>query len=173
MQWSDGKAQKLDVRKILIEQIPACIDVKRANEKEDRSGTDWWAIRREPLRPLSVDLKARQTDPTKDLAKPKDDLALETWSVIPANGNQGKVGWTRDEKKSTDYILWLFDSTSRWVLIPFHMLCKIFKLKWEAWRMVYQTNQQDSGSWKSECVFVPRREIWAELYKHFGGSPNG
>lgn len=161
--FSYGKANRDDVGKILKENVPACIDVMQATETEDRNGTDWWCVRKAPLRNLSVDVKARDLDPVETFGT--DDLALETWSVL-----NSKPGWTRDANKQTDYVLWMFP-TGRWVLIPFPMLCAVFAEKWQAWREKYKTRVQDSGTWQSECVFVPRREVWAELYRRYGGSP--
>jgi hypothetical protein len=175
MRFSDGVAAKTDVRLILLENIPACVEVVRAGEADDKNGTDYWAKRILPLRSLSVDLKCRSGDPMVDwrdmkLGNPRDDLALETWSVLPENGRPGKLGWTRDHTKATDYILWLFPTTGRWVLIPFHMLCSIFAVRWEEWRERFAPpKQQQSNGWKSECVYVPRRELWVELYRRFGG----
>jgi hypothetical protein len=50
----------------------------------------------------------------------------------------------------------------------------VFELNWQAWREQHKTRQQftprQSGGYHSECVFVPRREVWAEIYRTFGGA---
>ena len=163
LEFSHGMAPRADVEEILRENIPACIGVQKATEKDDRNGTDWWCIRRPPLRNLSVDVKVRDVDPIEKCWG--DDLALETWSVI-----NEKVGWTRDATKQTDFILWMFVPTGRWVLVPFPMLCKVFQDKWRLWSTLYKRDVQDSGSWKSECIFVPRRELWKALYIQYAGT---
>lgn len=146
---------------VLLGHIPGAVAVAKATNEEDRNGTDWW-VQRVGLRALSVDLKRREIDPIIEYNE--DDLALETWSVIGS-----KVGWTRDPNKNTDIVLWYFDPTGRFVFIPFPMLCHVFSERWQVWKTRYRTAVQDSKDWKSECVFVPRREIWAELYRVYGG----
>jgi len=55
------------------------------------------------------------------------------------------------------------------------MLCKVFEQQWQAWSKHYKTRQQftprSGGSgYRSECVFVPRKEVWAAIYRQYGGS---
>jgi hypothetical protein len=169
LRYSHGVAAGLDVRGILLSQIPGAVSVAAANETDDRRGTDWWVTMRSGDA-LSVDAKIR----SKDYAiKGHDDLALETWSVV----EREKVGWTRDPAKRTDYVLWLWTDTGRWCLVPFPMLCGVFSLNWEGWRATYKWARQktptDGGGYHSECVFVPRRELWAALYRCYGGAPVG
>lgn len=162
---SEGVAKSHDVEMILLENIPGALNVKRASKQDDRNGTDYWVELISGKR-LSVDLKARSQDYSRK-NPPKDDLALETWSVIGQ-----KIGWTRDFDKQTDYVLWLWQDTGRWCLIPFAMLCKVFSEKWQEWIKVFRTDDQDTeGRWKSQCVFVPRRLVWQEIYKHYAGAP--
>ena len=158
---SHGAAIGVGVEEILKDNVPGAWNVRRASEQDDRSGTDFW-VERGCGESLSVDCKIRSQDWS---LKGCDDLALETWSVI----ERGKVGWTRDSAKRTDYVLWFWKDTGRWCLIPFPMLCKVFAAKWEAWTRKYKTVQQRTDTYHSECVFVPRRVVWAAIYKHFGG----
>jgi len=72
-------------------------------------------------------------------------------------------------------VLWLWADTKRFCLVPFPMLCKVFEQQWQAWSKHYKTRQQftprSGGSgYRSECVFVPRKEVWAAIYRQYGGS---
>lgn len=146
--YSEGSAPTLeDVRHILVDRIPGCTGIERADNAMDRAGTDWLALRGS-LPPLRIDLKLRSY-------KSDDDLALETWSVIERH----KVGWTRDPAKNADYILWYWDQLKRFCLVPFAPLCRAFQRYWEQWLEQFQHNRQSSGDWTSECVFVPRRIV--------------
>lgn len=160
LKMSHGIALTLDFRGILLTEIPNAIDVLKADYDEDRTGTDWW-VHRLNNRPLSIDLKAR----SKDFGF--NDLALETWSVV----ERKKVGWTRDETKGTDFVLWFWGDTKRWCLLPFPMLCRVFILEWESWQKIYKTAKQrtDSlqGSYHSECVFVPRKVVWEAIITNY------
>lgn len=167
---SDGVSEASDVQSILLDAIPGAIDVVRANEIDDRSGTDWWVVMSNGVR-LSVDAKVRDQD---WLAKPPpfkaDDLALETWSVVESQ----KIGWTRDDNKKTDYVLWLWKDTGRWCLVPFRMLCGVFTDHWQSWSTEFKTATQKTvgrSCWHSECVFVPRRTVWEAIYNKYSGRP--
>ena len=151
--WSAGFLDE-GIEHILLERIPGCSGVVRSTEQEDRSGTDYWA-ERAGLPSLSVDVKVRSED---FILRGHDDLALETWSVV----NQ-KVGWTRDAKKRTDFILWFWKETGRFFLVSFPALCKVFEVYWQLWSARYKTAPQSSGTWESECVFVPRSVVVEKL----------
>lgn len=167
---SQSESSNSDIRQIILNAIPSAVAVHQSHAANDRSGVDWWA---ECLngKMLGIDCKVRSVDwAAKET--PKDDVALETWSVC----EKEIVGWTRDTNKQTDYILWLWKDTGRWMLVPFQMLCRVFSDKWEIWCKQYQTATQNTpgyngGGYHSQCVFVPRRLLWAEIYKAMGGDP--
>lgn len=170
LQMSQGICATKSIADVLMANIPGAQSVAPATRSEDRNGTDYW-VNHARGKPYSIDVKVRADDWA---AKPEpnraDDLALESWSVV----EQQIVGWTRNPKKMTDYILWYWQDSGRWCLVPFVMLCAVMEDKWEAWRAEYKTRRQSTpsqnGGYHSECIFVPRREVWAEIYKRFSGS---
>ena len=153
MLWSQG-FQGAGIGRILRDRIPGCHAIEQAQENADRSGTDYWALRQD-LPPLSIDVKVRSKD-CQNFGN--DDLALETWSVLNET-----PGWTRNEKKRTDFVLWFWQDTGRFFLISFPALCKTFSRYWQEWSQCYCTAIQDSGNWRSECVFVPRSVVIAKV----------
>lgn len=165
-----------DISSVLLGNIPGSKAVTKSSERDDRSGTDYW-IEHVRGTPISVDLKLRKDDPIEKYKQ--DDLALETWSVVlgshSRDRNLSAIGWTLDEKKRTDYILWWFKTTKRWVLVPFSQLCHSFRLRKDEWRARFKTREQytDGGgvSWRSEMVLVPRTVVWEAINDDFGGSP--
>jgi hypothetical protein len=163
---SRGIASTANVESILLENIPGALSVEESKEDEDRNGVDWWVQTQTPKR-IAVDAKVRTDDWS---LRGQDDLAIETWSVI----ERRKIGWSRDPKKQTDYTLWLWTDTGRWCLVPFSMLCAITVDFWEGWIAIYKVRQQrtsmpDGQEYHSECVFVPRKVIWKEIYLRFSG----
>jgi len=171
MAFSDGHVAVATVEEVCLTNIPGAETIERSTAKSDRNGVDWWVYRR-GANALAIDAKVRDEDwSVKPLPYRADDLALETWSVVEAQ----VVGWTRNENKSTDYILWLWKDTGRWCLVSFPMLCSVMQDNWEAWRQAYKHRQQftptNNGGYHSECVFVPRREIWKAIYEKFSGIP--
>ncbi|MEW8193918.1 MAG: hypothetical protein AB2793_09415 [Candidatus Thiodiazotropha sp.] len=165
LKMSQGRSENSDIKNILLNNIPSALNVNSAHAKNDRNGTDYW-VECESGKFLSVDCKVRSEDYVK---KGYDDLALETWSVV----ENDIVGWTRDSKKQTDYVLWLWTDTGRWLLVPFQMLCGVFQKKWKDWKATYKSSRQHTpnyGGYHSECVFVPRKEVWSEIYRMYGGN---
>jgi hypothetical protein len=169
---SQGVAANAGIDDVLLKHIPGALRVQQATTFEDRHGTDRWVYRRCAPR-LSIDVKSRSMDPTCDLPPEQrcDDLALEVWSVKESQ----KRGWTWDSEKHTDYILWWFQTTHRWVLIPFPLLCAVATERIQEWNANpdYRTRVQDTnhGAWHSECVYVPRQVIWQAIIDRFGGAP--
>lgn len=166
---SDGYAASKGVQAILLENVPSALQVQRAHTTNDRRGTDWW-VECNQGQHLSVDCKIRAEDFAAKNPD-SDDLALETWSVV----EQQIVGWTRDHNKRTDYVLWHWQDTGRWALVPFPMLCAVFSRSWQHWSALYKTarqrtNRNNGSHYHSECVFVPRRVIWASIYEQYSGA---
>lgn len=167
---SQGVSGNTSIEAILLEAIPGALSARPAHKKNDRHGVDWWVEC--DGRHLAVDVKARGEDwASKPRPYTADDLALETWSVIERN----VVGWTRDESKRTDYVLWFWQDTRRWCLIPFPFLCRVFSERWQEWHAAYEHHKQHTpradGGYHSECVYVPRRVVWASIYERFSGVP--
>lgn len=168
MAMSDGVASSSDVRTVLMEQIPGAVSVSKAATANDKQGIDWW-VELSTAKHLSVDAKVRAEDWAASHPG-EDDLALETWSVV----EKQVVGWTRDRNKKCDYVLWLWADTGRFCLVPFPMLCKVFTEHWKTWAERYKLRRQFTPrggfGYHSECVFVPRRIVWATIYNQFGGN---
>lgn len=165
---SSGHSANADVRDVLLSCIPGSLNAYPAAKENDRLGVDWW-VEMTNARHLAVDAKVREVDWAATHAD-EDDLALETWSVV----ERGIVGWTRDETKKCDFVLWLWHDTGRYCLVPFPMLCHVFKANWEDWCSAHKVKRQRTlgggRDYHSECVFVPRRELWAKIYETYGGS---
>lgn len=155
--FSQGVAQETDVETIRS-IIPGCAGVVEVVKdlKWQRLGIDYIARLRRGAEIL-IDGKARERGCSKYWRKGEPQLALETWSVIPVDGLQGKAGWTLDETKVTDYTLHTFhpDDTCTVFLLPFQLLRMAFVRNYVAWRKHFKVAVQDSGRWKSQCVFVP------------------
>lgn len=165
MAMSQGVSESQDISDIILSNLPSAVGVHPAHSTNDRTGIDWW-VETSTGKMLGVDCKIRSEDYA---AKGEDDLALETWSVV----EKSVVGWTRDENKKTDYVLWLWTDTGRWCLVPFPMLCRVFSDNWQQWKGAYKTRKQctPERGYHSECTFVPRRVVWAEIYRVYAGQP--
>lgn len=162
MAMSHGVIGSIPIEELLLKQIVGSTGVRKADKADDKQGTDYFVDHIRGV-PLSVDIKARKDDPIDEYGS--DDLALETWSVVGV-----KKGWTIDESKRTDYILWLFATTKRYCLVPFHPLrlaAKRFGAKWYA---KYKVARQPNHGYVSECMFVPRVVVWQAIFDVCNGN---
>jgi len=169
---SEGAIGNKKKEQIILDCFPNAVKVEKASLADDKNGTDYWVDLLSGKR-ISIDIKARSKD-YSTISPDMDDVALEIWSVIGQS-----VGWTRNPMKQTDYILWLWEDTGRWLLIPFPLLCSVFVANWQAWAKTYKTgiqksdNTHNGSQWKSQCVFVPRTVVWNAIYESFGGNLPG
>lgn len=164
---SKGVIESCDVGEILRLRLPGCVKAVPTGSEVDRTGVDWLATLSSG-RVVGVDVKIREKD---YLRFGHDDVALETWSVLDS-----RVGWTRDQSKACDWVLWVWKDTGRFFLVPFLPLCSVFVQQWEEWRENYRTATQRTPetpkfkSYQSECVFVPRTVIVDAISDWYGGT---
>lgn len=160
--FSEGRRQDNDLETIKT-MIVGCEDVKIAPVDLDRQGVDYVATLRKGAKIL-IDAKARDAGCSKHW-NGEPELALEDWSVMPENGSLGKVGWTLDESKMTDLILFTFapQDTPLCYLMSFQLLRIAFRRNYDQWRRQYKNDIQDSGAWRSRCVFVPVSIVFAAI----------
>lgn len=162
---STGTAANKTIGMILIDVIPGAQRAIQSLKMDDRTGVDWWVETQASDRRIAVDCKIREDDPLPRFGK--DDLALETWSVV----EKKVIGWSLDDTKRTDYVFWIFKDTGRWCVVPFALLVRAFSAKKDEWiRMFRVAKQNTDGRYHSECVFVDRRELWAEIYRQAHGT---
>lgn len=162
--YSRGVREQTDLDTIAA-LIDGCVDVTKTDVSTDRAGVDYVATLRGGAQVL-IDAKAR-TPGCSRFWRTGPELALEVWSVRPENQQRGKVGWTLSEANIVHYILFTFDpSDSKEVfLYPFQLLRMAFRRNLKSWRNAgYRTDIQNSGSWRSECLFVPESVVWKGIY---------
>lgn len=163
LDYSRGVREKNDLATVQ-NLIAGCVSVVKTDSITDRAGVDYIATLRKGAE-VTIDGKTRTRGCSK-YWRSGPELALELWSVIPEHGSTGKAGWTVCETKNVDYILFTFDpSDSDLVfLYPFQLLRMTFRKNYYIWKAQgYKTDIQSSGSWKSECIFIPESVVWAAM----------
>jgi hypothetical protein len=135
--------------------LDGCVSVEIALTEMDRLGIDYIASLRGGAQ-VYIDAKARDVG-CSQWWKGEPELALEDWSVVRENGNPGKVGWTLDESKQTNLVLFTFDpeDTQLCYLVSFQLLRVAFRRNYNPWLRQYKQDTQQSPGWRSHCVFVP------------------
>jgi len=145
--------------------IPGCIKVEMATEVEDRSGIDYWGVLKSGRR-IGIDSKTRRAGCSSLWRSSDPELAIERWSVFyRENDHRNVTGWTLDQKKKTDLVLFTFDPTDTpyCYLVGFHHLRKAFIKAGKRWLSEYGPLffqlQPPSYQYRSASLFVPAKEV--------------
>ena len=151
-----SQGSKLDsdidtIKKILL----GTTYVEKSSTDLDKMGVDFIATLRGGAQ-VFIDVKTRQ-DGCSKYWNGEPEVAIEKWSAIPNKLSKGKVGWTLDEKKLCDMIMYTFpkNDCNKVFLLGFQTLRIATRLNIESWYGKYKVGVQNSGNWKSEAVFVP------------------
>lgn len=154
-----------NLTKILIKHVGGFNDFYRSSKAEDIKGVDIWVRKINGTR-LGIDLKFMRQDYKDQKFFSSDNLPLETLSKI----NPEIVGWTLDDRKITDVVLWYWLPTERYCLVPYKPLRKIFTEKLTEWDKEFKKNDQTTPTsetvkkgWDSQCMFVPRLTVFSAL----------
>ena len=149
--------EKIDSDKQLLKNIfLGCTDVQKTSEELDKQGIDYVVTLKDGAE-VFVDVKTREKGASRFWKNNVPELAIECWSVCPANGNKGKPGWTFSQKSVVDYILYTFDYSDSKLnyIFPFQILRIASQKNYLIWRDTYKRARQSSRGWESESVFVP------------------
>lgn len=162
LEFSKGIAADT-VEQTIVQMLPGCTSCAKSTIVDDKTGIDYWAVLNGGVE-VGIDLKLRQAGCSR-YWKHGPELALETWSVMPDRQHVGRKGWTLDETKTTDYTLHIFDKRDTDVayLMPFQALRIAFQMNHTEWKKSFRVAEQDSGRWKSQCVFVPVSVVWESM----------
>jgi hypothetical protein len=161
LMFSKGARQGSDLETIAA-ILDGCVSVSVASVEMDKLGVDYIATLRKGAQVL-IDAKTREKGCSR-YWRGQPELAIEIWSVMPGGKyglTCGKTGWTLDEAKITDAILYTFDpSDSETVfLLPFQHLRLAARRNVNRWASRYKVDIQDNRSWESQAVFVPASEV--------------
>lgn len=154
LRWSKGQRQESDLQTIQG-MIPGCISVVPSSLEQELRGVDYIATLRRGAE-IFIDVKARDSGCSK-YWRNGPEVALEIWSDI----DRRKTGWTLDESKLSDLILFTFDPRDcpdSWIA-SFHLLRMAFIKNFSYWTARYRVAVQNSGGWQSKCVFVPIKSV--------------
>lgn len=155
-----AEAQDL-IRNHLARLFPDSLTIRKAAMENDKLGADYWIeFRHGQFR--AVDVKVRAEDWK---AKGKPDIALEIW----ANREKRKPGWTIDNNKLTDYVLFVWLDTGRADLFDFRLLKAVTLANLDEWSGNRQTSNQTTastrGRYSASCMFISGRELHAAIYR--------
>lgn len=158
----------------LVSNVAAATGHKPASRESDKHGTDFWIERKHGLPPLSVDMKNRDYCPIERFGT--DDVCIETtsvyvgpWKAPYEDKYRQAIGWTLNEKKRTDYIVYTWpsgDDKRRYWVVPFPFLCIATQRHWKEWAHTLKRGEVPvpNHGYVTLCVF-PLRKIVVECMR--------
>jgi hypothetical protein len=173
LEFSKGARQESDLATIMS-LLDGCSSVTANNTDGNDNGIDYIATLRRGAE-IFIDAKTRQKGCSRFWKNNEPELAIERWSVMPGgkfNTTHGKAGWTLDESKPTDMILYTFDSAdcTTAFLFPFQSLRMAARRMVQHWMKRYKVDIQTSNNWQSQAVFVPASEVIAAMETTFSAT---
>lgn len=161
LEWSNGTNIKSDIDRIKHALGEKCIRVEKTDIETDKTGVDYFAYLSKGAI-INVDAKRREANSSKYWKNGEPELAIETRSVI----NPFKIGWTFNTASPVDYILYSFEpcDSNYYYFIPFQLLRKVAFENGRNWLDAYKEKTQNSGNWKSTCIFVPASVVLNTIY---------
>jgi len=164
LEFSKGARQSTDAQTIMS-LLDGCSSVVPATVELDKKGVDYIATLRKGAE-VYIDAKTRKKGCGKYWHNGEPEVSIELWSVMPGgkyntSQDRSKAGWTLDEAKITDMILYTFDreDTDTAYLFPFQPLRMAAKRMIGFWMKRFKVDVQDSRTWESKAVFVPASEV--------------
>ena len=162
--FSQGARCETDAKTIMA-LLDGCQSVAENKSIGNDNGIDYVATLRKGTE-VFIDAKTREKGCSKYWKNNEPELAIEKWSVMPGgkfnlDPLRAKAGWTIDESKATDMILYTFDPSdcSTAFLLPFQSLRMASRRMIGNWMNRFKVDVQTSGSWQSQAVFVPASEV--------------
>ncbi len=150
--WSQSRLSTDELFEILKPRFPHCVGLKQASDSEDKQGCDFWLLRQRGS-PIAIDVKFRSKD-CRQFGS--DDLCFEL--------DSGKViGWSLDQRKTTDFIVWVWIDSGRAYVAPFAQALCIAAVNADRWRGVYGSRMVSNRSYETEVVFVPITDFEASV----------
>ena len=183
LQFSEGVGLTREILEHVKRHIPAATEIVRAGRTDDRHGTDYWVKRKFDLPPVSIDLKSREFCPIQKFGS--DDACVETTSVYRGlsakpyrDDLREKPGWTVDERKRTDLIVytWPHDADlfgaprMRYWILYFPHLCAAATEHWRRWALTYQERPAQNKGYVTLSVYPPRSVIANSIREFTSGT---
>lgn len=172
LMFSQGAKQNTDIETIK-KLLDGCAEVVPAPIHLDKIGVDYIAELRRGAK-VFIDAKTRSSGCSRYWADKEPELAIEIWSCMPGGKfdtkpERAKTGWTLDEAKITDMILYTFDKKdcNTAFLLPFQPLRIAARRNVKDWLGKYKRDIQTSNKWQSLAVFVPAREVIKAITETF------
>jgi hypothetical protein len=171
------KASDMDTIMALLD---GCCSVSPYECRGNDNGIDYIATLRRGAK-VNIDVKTREHGCSRFWKNKEPELAIEIWSVMPGgafstSSHSARAGWTLDESKSTDLVLYTFnaDDSSMAFLLPFQSLRMAARRMARDWmsrfKVDIQSSRRGSLQWQSQAVFVPADAVISAIQATFAST---
>lgn len=151
-----------ECRRILLIRVPNG-QIRQGTLAEDMTGIDY-QITTPSGKTINVDMKIRDHDFGHD-------ICIEYISSI----EDFRIGWTVDQSKVTDYVIWYWRDSRRWLAYDFRQLRQVTRSNAFAWLSAKNFKQIENHTtlatkpdYHSRAVCVPEAVIDTMLEATFG-----
>lgn len=169
-------ARKATDELTIMALLDGCVTVTSSTTELDKMGVDYIATLRGGA-DVYIDAKTRDKGCSRFWKNGEPELAIELWSVMPGGKfnmprGRAKAGWTIDEAKITDLVLYTFSNSDckTAFLFPFQSLRMASRRMIKHWMQRFKVDIQTSGNWQSQAVFVPASEVMMAIQNTFSAT---
>lgn len=176
LEFSMGIRKTSDMDTIMA-LLDGCCSVSPYDCGGNDNGIDYIATLRRGTK-VNIDVKTRELGCSRFWKNKEPELAIEIWSVMPGGAfltpvHSAKAGWTLDESKSTDLVLYTFNAndSNMAFLLPFQSLRMAARKTICDWMSRFKVDIQSSRrgalQWQSQAVFVPADAVISAVQATF------
>lgn len=151
-------------KQLILKLFPNAVRiVKTPIDKGDDHGIDYYVYLGGGIR-YTVDVKRRTKGCRKYWKNGWPDLQMEIWS----NKEKRQIGWTLDDTKQTDIVIFSYDDSDfeKSIWFWFKELVAVFRMNFRIWyKMYFHKKQTQAQGFHSLVLFVPFDVVWDTLKK--------
>lgn len=138
------------------------LNIHKAHKQNDKLGADY-TLEFPGYRHQALDVKIRR----QDFSLPCHGGDNRTACLeLVANTTNGKIGWSLDPNKITDWVLFYYIESGRWDIYNARELRAAVIRYLPRFRKIGKPETQQTGRYESTSLFVSHRDLSAAIYRN-------
>ncbi len=156
---SDQPGVVAAVKAAIKARFPEVLNITQAHKQNDMLGADYW-LEFQGCKMETLDAKIRKLDYSL-----RGDDRIACLELV-ANTTTGKIGWTLDPAKRTEWVMFFYCETGRSVFYNARELRAAILAYLPHLKVIGKASTQRTGNYESTSLFVSHRELWAAIYRN-------
>jgi hypothetical protein len=170
LQMSEQPEVAAAIKEACHRQFPELLAIHKAHTENDKLGADYF-LEFPNCKIETLDAKVRKLD--YSLSAPGRTRDARTACIeLVANTTNGKIGWSLDKDKITDWVLFHYIESGRSIFYNARELRAAVVANLPELKKTGKVSTQRTGKYESTSLFVSHRELWAAIYRHAHGNDN-